>query len=58
MLLYFAALQWLLGITGRLLQLAPAAAAAAVSAPSVHRKHVAAERAAEDVRAAEEKRMM
>jgi hypothetical protein len=58
-LLYFGALEWLLGLAGRLLQLAPAAvqlapaaAAAAVSAPSVHRKHVAAERAAEDLAAA------
>jgi hypothetical protein len=60
LLLYFAALQWVVGLAGRLLPLVPAAAAAAVSAPSVHRKHVAAERAAEEdsytVMAAEAKR--
>jgi hypothetical protein len=64
-LLYFAGLQWLLGLAGRLLQLAPAAlqlapaaAAAAVSAPSVHQRHDAAERAADDVAAAAAKRSL
>jgi hypothetical protein len=64
-LLYFAGLEWLFGLAGRLLQLAPAAvqlvpaaAAAAAAAPGVHRKHVEAERAAQDVAAAAAKRSL
>lgn len=59
LLLYFAALQWCWGLGGRLLQLAvPAAAAAAVSAPRVHGKHVQAERRAEMQAAAAAKRSL